>query len=164
MCEYIGIRLTGYEKKLITEILKITVRLTGYGFTALPRKPASSGNLKLNGSFPSANVIAYANASVVTSPVLQLSHTLTRFCLQLMFVAHTQCASSQFNTCLNSFSGLKVSVLERMTGRKPPMDGNRSLINAWPKSIMESLRRPEKMQVMSDLSSQMPAISTTALL
>ena len=36
ICEYIGIRLTGYEKKkLITEILKITVRLTGYGFTAL---------------------------------------------------------------------------------------------------------------------------------
>ena len=55
-------------------------------------------------------------ASVVTSPVLQLSHTLTRFWLQSMFVAHTQCASSQFNTCLNSFSGLKVSVLERMTG------------------------------------------------
>ena len=29
MCEYIGIRLTGYDKKLlITEILKITVQLS----------------------------------------------------------------------------------------------------------------------------------------
>ena len=34
MCEYIGIRLTGnVEKELITEILKITVWLSGQPFT-----------------------------------------------------------------------------------------------------------------------------------